>query len=172
LCSRIAAVAEFVGGVRLRLAQASEQGQSGDDRRSGSRKIVARDGAAGGGGLRGFYHGSVGVKPQRPRKERDRERQRQDTDLLSRPTTPRGRSAARRAPRGARQGRAGLSSSVYRGCSAIFAEAMASASNEAVLDHPPAKVSAGQAAWKLLFRAKAREGGDSGTKRSRRVLVV
>jgi hypothetical protein len=35
-----------------------------------------------------------------------------------------------------------------------------------------AKVSAGQAAWKLRSSAKAREGGDSRTERSDRVLVV
>lgn len=40
-----------------------------------------------------------GVKPRSPRDDsRDRGRQRQDDDLLSRPKTPRGRSAARRAP--------------------------------------------------------------------------
>jgi hypothetical protein len=68
-------------------------------RRPGPAKNVALDGAAGGGGPWGSCPRRAGRQiPTLCGEELERGRQRQDDDLPYRPTTPRGKSAARRAP--------------------------------------------------------------------------
>jgi hypothetical protein len=52
------------------------------------------------------------------------------------------------------------------GARAVLAEARVSTSTRLHSIMLSAKVSAGQAAWKLLFKAKARSSGDSRTKQS------
>lgn len=67
LCSWIARVAGIGGCVQRGSAEAGHEGRADDDRRSGSTRHVARDGAAGGGDPWGSFVGALGVKTHRPR---------------------------------------------------------------------------------------------------------
>lgn len=106
-------------------------------RRSGPVKNVALDGAAGGGGPRSSCPRDVGRQiPKACGEELERGRQRQDDDLHSRPTTPlrKERCSASSVRSSSGPGRARLLGRP-RGLSRVLAEASASTSIEAPLDH-------------------------------------
>jgi hypothetical protein len=131
-CSRIASVADVGCAAPTSLAQAGE-GRAVGRRRSGLARPSSFDEAAAPSALAPTEAGLTSR-----RRGRDRERQRQARNLDTRPKTPRVGGAVRGGPRSrAHQVRAEPGASGNRAPWARHAEAGASSSNEASLDHGP-----------------------------------